>query len=240
MQSMNPDISAEDVSDEPVLVLMASALIGPTAWARVEHELSSRGWDVMTAPSADEADPATATEAALAYATAIPADRPVILIPHSNAGNFVPTLIEIRNVERVVFVDATIPMASGTQPLAPAEFLTALEPLADDDGILPPWTEWFDEPDVAALFPDAATRSHIEAAQAQLPLDFLRGELRIEAGWDRTPSSYLAFGGTYADDVARARALSWPVIELDGRHLHMVVDPAGVADAILTLIDPAG
>ena len=239
MQSFEPDITADDIPDEPVLVLMASALLGPAAWGPVESELLSRGWDVVIAPPADEVDPRTPAEAALAYATATPADRPVILIPHSNAGNFVPTLIEIRNVLRVVFVDATIPVASGSQSLAPANLLKTLEPLTDDDGLLPPWTEWFDERQIAALFPSRAMRFHIEAQQPQLPLKFLRSELQIDAGWDRTPASYLAFGGTYADETARARALSWPVTRLEGRHLHMIVDPVGVTDAILDLIPDA-
>ncbi|GGE83068.1 hypothetical protein [Mycetocola zhadangensis] len=236
MLSPEPNITANDIPDEPVLVLMASAALGPAAWGPVESELRSRGWDVVIAPSADEVDPRTPADAALAYATATPADRPVILIPHSSAGNFVPTLIEIRNVLRVVFVDATIPVASGKQPLAPPKLLKTLEPLADEDGLLPPWTEWFDEQQIATLFPSPAMRFHIEAQQPQLPLKFLRGVLRIDADWDRTPSSYLAFGDTYAAETARAQALGWPVTQLGGRHLHMIVDPVGVTDAILDLI----
>ena len=236
MQTPDPAITADEISDEPVLVLMASALLGPAAWAPVESELRSRGWDVVTAPPADEADPVTPADAALAYATATPADRPVVLIPHSNAGNFVPTLIEIRNVVRVVFVDATIPVASGTQQLAPPELLASLESLVDDDGLLPPWTEWFQSRQLDALFPNASTRFHIEAQQPQLPLAFLDAELSVEDGWDRTPASYLAFGATYASDLDRARALGWPVLQLDGLHLHMLVDPGGVADAIIQLL----
>lgn len=237
MQTPDPAITADDIPDEPVLVLMASALLGPAAWTPVESELRSRGWDVVTAPLADEADPVTPADAALAYATATPADRPVVLIPHSNAGNFVPTLIEIRNVVRVVFVDATIPVASGTQPLAPPELLASIESLVDEDGLLPPWTEWFQARQRAALFPDAATRFHIEAQQPQLPVSFLDAELAIEPGWNQTPASYLAFGSTYATDVDRARALGWPVLQLEGLHLHMLVDPVGVADAIIDLLD---
>ena len=236
MQTPDSPITADDIPDEPVLVLMASALLGPAAWEPVESELRSRGWDVVIAPPADEIDPQTPAAAALAYATATPADRPVVLIPHSNAGNFVPTLIEIRNVVRVVFVDATIPVQSGSQRLGPATLLATVEPLADTDGLLPPWTEWFTERQIAGLFPNPQTRFHIEAQQPQVSIDFLRGKLPIEAGWDRTPAGYLAFGDTYASDVSRARAQSWPVIQLNGRHLHMLVDPAGVADAILTLI----
>ncbi|PWC06983.1 hypothetical protein [Mycetocola zhujimingii] len=236
MQTPDPVVPAADVPDVPVIVLLASALLGPAPWEPVERELRSRGYDVIIAPPSDEADPVTPTDAALSYATAVPADRRVILVPHSNAGNFVATLIDIRVVACVVFVDAVIPVESGIQPLAPPTLLDRVEPLVDDDGLLPVWTDWFDEEDIARLFPDPATRFHIEAQQPQLPLKFLRGALRIDPGWDTTPAGYLAFGSTYADDVARARSRGWPVIELDGRHLHMLVDPVGVTDAILELV----
>ncbi|MCP2030112.1 hypothetical protein L1277_000176 [Okibacterium sp. HSC-33S16] len=237
MQTPDFTLMAEDIPDDPVLVLMSSALLGPAAWVPVEAELRARGRDVVIAPPADEADPETPADAALGYATATPADRPVILIPHSNAGSFVPTLIEIRNVVKVVFVDATIPVASGRQKIAPKNLVDALEHRADAEGFLPPWTEWFSEPDVAALFPTRALRTHVERQQPQVRWDFLTGELEIHPGWQSTPAGYLAFGSTYAAEMERARALSWPVRQLNGRHLHMLVDPPGVADAILALVE---
>jgi hypothetical protein len=237
MQTPDFAVTADDIPDEPVLVLMSSALLGPAAWVPVETELLSRGRDVVIAPPDDEVDPETPADAALGYATATPSDRPVILIPHSNAGNFVPTLIEVRNVMAVVFVDATIPVASGSQRIAPEPLLDSLDNRADEDGFLPPWTEWFGEREVASLFPSRALRSHIEAQQPQVQLDFLRGELEIHPGWESTPAGYLAFGTTYAAEIERARALSWPVRQLEGRHLHMLVDPRSVATAILDLIE---
>ena len=45
--------------------------------------------------------------------------------------------------------------------------------------------------------------------------------------WERGRCAYLAFGAeTYAEELARAGELGWPVRILDGaRHLHCVVDP---------------
>ena len=45
---------------------------------------------------------------------------------------------------------------------------------------------------------------------------------------DRRPTAYLAFGDTYADEVAFALAHRWPLSVLPGRHLQMLHDPAGV------------
>jgi len=233
MQS--PSVSREKSEEEPVVVLMASCLLGPAAWDPVALHLRSLGWEVIVAP--DEGfTPSTPEDAAQAYAAAIPSGHPVILVPHSNAGNFVPALIASRNVSSVVFVDAVIPVELGTQRLAPAALVAELEPLANEAGMLPPWTAWFDEADVAPLFTDPATRAHIEGKQPRLPISFLLGQLEIEAGWNKTPSAYLAFGSTYADEQKRAKGEGWPAVTLNGRHLHMLVDPERVASEIIALV----
>jgi hypothetical protein len=53
---------------------------------------------------------------------AIPADADVILVPHSNAGGYVPALAARRRVTGFVFADAVLPPASGTMPMVPEGF----------------------------------------------------------------------------------------------------------------------
>ncbi|RLV49037.1 hypothetical protein D9V37_10690 [Nocardioides mangrovicus] len=151
-----------------------------------------------------------------------------VLVPHSNAGYWVagrgPT----------VFVDAALPPPGAVRtPLAPPGLRTFLAGLADDDGLLPPWTRWWD--DVDALFPDAPARRAVEAEQPRLPLTWFDQEVDVPPAWAEVPSAYLAFGDTYAEETALARSLSWPVVVIDGAHLHMLHDPAGVAAAIVSL-----
>jgi len=55
------------------------------------------------------------------------------------------------------------------------------------------------------------------------------------AGWERLPAAYLGFGEAYAAEQARARAAGWPVSLLPGRHLHPVIEPTVVADAVTAL-----
>ena len=57
----------------------------------------------------------------------------------------------------------------------------------------------------------------------------------VPPGWAERPCAYLAFGDTYAEETARARDLGWPVEVLDGRHLHLLVDPDAVLEAVLRL-----
>jgi hypothetical protein len=161
-----------------------------------------------------------------AVATASPA---VVLVPHSNAGLAASVV-----GARTVFVDAAIPLSAGDTAIAPAGLLAHLERLADDDGLLPPWTQWWD--DLTGIFPDAATQAVVEAEQPQLPMSYFRARLRVPDGWAAAGRcTYLAFGDTYADEVTFARASGWPVRVLPGRHLHQLHDPAGVGAAVVDL-----
>ena len=222
----------------PALVLMGSVFLGPTAWEAVAARLAAQGWEVILTPLPDLSPLRSAEEAAAQYTASVPPDRAVILVPHSNAGNFVPALAALSNVVGVVFVDAVIPVESGTQPLAPATFLAELETMVGEDGLLPPWTGWFPPDDVEALFPDQETRARIESHQPRVPVSYLRDHLVITAGWDAVPAAYLAFGDTYGAELHRARDHGWPVTTLNGHHLHMLVDPDRVASEILNLVEP--
>lgn len=166
----------------------------------------------------------------------------LVLVPHSNAGLYVPALAARRHVVRAVFVDAGLPPgrpAGGcrdTVPLAPPALQGHLAALADADGLLPVWTHWWDTETVAGLFPDAATRAQLEAEQLRLPLDYFLGSVPVPPGWDTLRSAYLAFGDTYASERDAAQQRGWPTTTLDGNHLHQLSDPDGVADAIEDLL----
>ena len=107
--------------------------------------------------------------------------------------------------------------------------------LADEAGLLPPWTQWWPPEDTAQLFPDPATRASVEREQRRLPLSYFDGAVPSPAGWRDVPAGYLAFGDTYADERAFAERSGWAVETLPGEHLHMLVDPVSVADALTRL-----
>jgi hypothetical protein len=135
-----------------------------------------------------------------------------------------------------VFVDAILPGSTGRTPLAPETALPHLAALADSDGLLPPWTAWWDEADVAAMFPDDETRRRIEAEEPRRPLTYFSQSVDTPTGWDERPAAYVAFGDTYATERDDAESRGWPTLTLAGAHLHMLVDPDAVASAILGLV----
>jgi hypothetical protein len=164
-------------------------------------------------------------------------DGELVLVPHSNAGLYVPALAEGRDVTAIVFVDAALPSGDGgTTPVAPVGLVDFLRTLADDHGMLPPWTRWWDEPSLDALFPDDETRQRVQAEERSLPLSYFTGAVPTPP-WDHLRCAYLAFGDTYRDEVAQARSADWPVEVVDGGHLEMLHCPERVARRVVALAE---
>jgi hypothetical protein len=172
----------------------------------------------------------------------LPAGTEVVLVGHSNAGRFMPVVVAAidRPVKGCVFVDASLPAREGpTDAVAPA--LLEIVRRTAVGGRLPPWWQWWDEADVAPLFPDAATRRSICDEQPRLPLSYFEQHIPVPAGWDDRPCGYLMFGAdgndAQGDDgkAADARERGWRVEHLRGLHLHQLVDPDAVAAMIRTM-----
>jgi hypothetical protein len=222
----------------PSLALLPSPLLGPSVWQPVAQVLAGRGW--QTTRVAARGGVRAGQDVLDAFLAALPVEQDVVLVPHSNAGAYVPMMVQQRRVVACVFVDAVLPPRSGRVPLAPPAFLGALREMADDDRLLPPWTNWWDEADVAALLPDAEVRAQVEQEQQRLPVSYFEGSLPVPQGWDERPAGYLAFGETYAAEREDAARRGWPVRTLPAQHLHMLIDPEQVASELLTLIGRLG
>jgi hypothetical protein len=202
----------------------------------VTEELRAAGWAVLPTTGPEQA-PQTWADVVEHLLTQLPVEREVVLVPHSNAGLYVPGLRAQRRVVAAVFVDAGLPPSAGSAALAPAPLLDRLAALAGSDGRLPAWSDWWPPADVAGLFGSAGQQREVVAEQARLPLDYFRGTMPVPRGWDEgLPAAYLAFGETYAAERADAEKRGWPTLTLAGRHLHMLVDPAEVASALLELL----
>jgi hypothetical protein len=221
----------------PLVALLPSPFLGPSVWGPVAAELRTAGFEaVAVAIRTSVRVPADISEA---FLSALPPDRELVLIPHSNAGLYVPQLIVERDVLATVFVDAALPPPDGDAPVMSRPLTDRLTSLADDYGLMPPWTEWWGS-EVDGLFPNAEVRRQIEAEEPRRPLSYLRASVPIRAGWDASPCAYLAFGDAYAAEQSTVAQRGWPLALMSGQHLHMVVDPPGVAATILALLDQLG
>lgn len=229
------------MSDDAVtFLLMPSPLLGGSVWEPVAEVLRAGGHDARVV-SSSRTPPSSPNGVMAHLLAAVPPDGRFVLVPHSNAGLFVPFLVSQRSVVGAVFVDARLPPSSGTTPVAEDAFLEILAPLADADGVLPPWPRWWDDDTAASLYPTPEIRERIVQEAPRLPLAYYRASVTVPDGWERAlgagRGAYLAFGAAYRAECDEARRRGWPVVEVAGAHLHMLHDPEAVAEWIVRLAD---
>lgn len=135
-------------------VLLPSPLLGGAIWEPVATELRGAGQGVtVVALPGPVRSPGDVLEG---FLSSLP-DEPVVLVPHSNAGLFVPALVARSRVLATVFVDAALPPTDArTTTPASGAFYDFLAQRADASGVLPVWTQWWAEDEVGGLFPDMA------------------------------------------------------------------------------------
>ena len=211
--------------------LLGSPFLGREVWQPVAARLAGAGHEAVALAGRGSSP----EEVALAFAAGMPEDDELVLVPHSNAGLYVAGLIAARPVGGVVFVDAVYPGPGRTTPVAPPELVAELAGRVDGDGLLPPWTQWWPAAELDLVLPDEAVRARVVAGEPREPASYLSAREGTPPGWESVRGGYLAFGETYALEVDLAREWEWPVVALDGGHLHMLVDPDGVAAAIVEL-----
>jgi hypothetical protein len=225
----------------PAFVFVHSLLLGPSSWAPVAARLTALR-AVAVVPSLLEvadAEPPFWPWVAGRVADAVsrlPQGQPVVVVAHSNAGLLVPVIVQAarRPVAGCLFVDARLPSHAGPSPAASPERLDQLRAKAVE-GRLPQWTTWWDEHDVASLFPDPRTRAVVSAEQPRLPLSYYEQQIPVPAGWDDRPCGYVLFGRPYEPMAQESRERGWDVEQIPGGHLHQLVDPDTVADRIAAM-----
>jgi hypothetical protein len=219
----------------PQVALLASPLLGPAMWRPAADALADYGWQVLVCSRLPESPhgPAMILKHLL---DCLPDGPTLALGAPSNAGLYVPSLAAERCVVASVYADAALPAAIGATPLAPPEMRGCLQQLADEKGMLPPWTDWWDADEWVSLVPDATVRTAVAAEQHRLPLSYFLATIEAPAGWTSNRAASLAFGDTYDAERAEARRWGWPVDTLQGGHLHPLVAPHTVARTVNHLL----
>jgi hypothetical protein len=220
------------------LVILPSPLLGPVTYGLLASALAERGVPAFVAPlPAGEVTPAAVLDA---FAAASAEHGATVLVAHSNAGYYAPSVATGLGLP-VVFMDASLPAAGVPETLlAPAQFAEFIATLPRRDGLLPPWPSWWQRADVVPLFPDEGWLDRATREAPRLALEYFTTPVPVPAGWEARPAAYLAFGDTYAAEVTFAEQAGWVVRREPGHHLSHLAQPARVADLLLDLCAELG
>ncbi|MEV6632005.1 alpha/beta fold hydrolase [Actinoplanes sp. NPDC051470] len=219
------------MSPPVTLALVHSPLVGPLTWRAVAAELSGEFGVVV--PSAAGA---TQREIAEAVAASLDVDGPVILIGHSGAGRLLPRIARaVRSpVAGLIYADSALPEPGRSwMDTAPPERARHLRGLAED-GMLPPWHEWFPPEVLAETVPDPGVRSAFVREIPRLPLGYFT-EPGSPDRWTG-PAGYLLLSEDYRASAEQARRAGLPVAEVVSHHLAMLTDPVAVGAGLRELV----
>jgi pimeloyl-ACP methyl ester carboxylesterase len=165
--------------------------------------------------------------------------RSAILIGHSRAGPLLAAagVMAGDSVRGCVFVDARLPApGEAWMETVPSGFAVRLRGMADREGWLPPWPQWWGEDELVGLIPDPVVRESFVAGCPRVPLAMLEQVYRPAPRWRAGPAAYLQLSEAYAHEAATARELGWPVATVVSHHLALLTDPGRIARALHDLI----
>ena len=202
------------------LLFVHSPLVGPSSLRRDATEAARRGHEVALPDLTSMASSPSPHEryVRLATAAARTSTSPALVIGHSGAGAFLPTIG--RGLDRLaglVFVDAVVPPRTGAHrtPDAMRDLLNE----HTTDGLLAPWLDWWPPEVVRQLLADPADEAELRADMPHLPRSFYDLDVAVPDGWAKSPCAYLRLSTAYEAEAAEAAARGWPTAVLDSTHL---------------------
>ncbi|WP_346921570.1 hypothetical protein [Glutamicibacter creatinolyticus] len=218
------------------LLLLSSIFLQPSALLPLAEQLTGRGHQVEV----QGADPGEGAKEALEqYSAALDGLRlkveaePVLVIAHSNAGAYLPSLLDRFPGTRAIFLDAILPPFDGRSlALVPA---TLGEPLRGraEAGLLPRWSRWWPRASVRALVDSDADFAQLDEHCPRVAASYVDERLPVPAGWSaQAAAGYLLLSDGYLGDWERAVGSGWPAQRLQLGHLGFLRDPGQVALAL--------
>jgi alpha/beta hydrolase family protein len=166
---------------------------------------------------------------------------PLVLVGHSGAGPLLGAVGEgLRGPGRAVggylFCDAGLPRAGATRlellAAEDPEMAAAFRAELERGGRFPTWSD----AELAPLVPDPGARAALVGSLRPRGLEFFTEPLPAAPGWPEGSCGYLRLSAAYDHWAAEAVARGWPTTRLDAGHFHPLVDPDGVAAALLGVL----
>jgi len=224
----------------PALALIPSPFLGAESWRPVEAALLALGWRARAVDLAGADDDEGGHYRGYANLAAAQLLGPSILVAHSGGGGLVPAIAQAAQgqVARAIYVDALLPHPGRSWFDTAPPFLVEAIRNSMQDGRAAPWTSLVPSPLLEGMLPDPAVRASLARSCPAVAIAYLeeRAPNLPQRSFDGC-SAYLQLSPGYDTEAAAARALDWPVEQIEGHHLSIMTAPADIARAIGDLIN---
>jgi alpha/beta hydrolase family protein len=223
------------------LLFVHSPVVGPSTWTYTAEVLQEKGFGCVVPDLTDVATMSGPYYPKYAMAAAASVDGEsgtIVVVGHSAAGALLPAIAEAvgERVRGAVFVDAMLPQPGRSWfDTAPHGLEAQLRGLADD-GLLPPWYEWFPRGALAGLVPDPVRRRRLVAEIPRLPLAYFEEPAPPARFAESVACAFVRLGAPFDPAADKAQRLGWWVTRRDWDHLRMLSAPEAVADLIAQAI----
>jgi hypothetical protein len=222
------------------IVIIQGPLVGASGMIALAHRLRAQGLNVQVPDvlAGNETPPPwNAWSTHLMRLISLQAKMPV-LVGYSASPTLAAELATRIPTQGVVFLDGDIPPATGRVAPGSERLRRRLETIDDNDGRLPLWSDWFTTDEdravigITALQADAKAWDAFRRDQPQMTRDWFREEVDLRP-WGHVPAAYVQLSTLFDRSADDAEKRGWPVVRLNGTHLHPTLEPAETADAIL-------
>jgi hypothetical protein len=228
--------------DVPI-VLVTGPMVGTSSWARTAERLRAAGNRVDVPDVLDSLGRVPAWHVWGSHLIdLIDASLEPILIGRSAASILVADVATKMPVSGLVILDGHIPPAQGPTSPFGSNRRAFLNNLADEEGVLPRWSQWWKEPQSAAtmgidrLARDTKAFAAFEAERPRMSLGWFDDVIDL-AAWDHVPAGYIQTCAYYDRAAEDALRRGWPVKRLNGTHLHPTLEPDETAAAIAAVCE---
>lgn len=222
------------------IVLLHSPLVGPHSLEPLRDALAGAGdrCFLPSPPDRQSREPAWREWPAILLEQ-LPALESPIVIGHSMAGLLAARLAAEFDGAAMICLDANMPPAEGPTPPIDPGFRGFMETLPATDGVLPPWHRWWPNDVFEGVPVDPELRERIEAEIPALPLSWFDDAFDMP-DWSAADRAFIRLGAWFDEEANRAEAAGWPVVRIEGTHLHPSSRPKETAATIRQAIGAMG
>jgi pimeloyl-ACP methyl ester carboxylesterase len=161
-----------------------------------------------------------------------------VLVGYSASTTLAAELATRIPTQGIVFLDGDIPPATGRVAPGSERVRRRVEALADIDGRLPLWSDWYTTEEeravigISTLQANAKVWDAFKRDQPRMTRDWFCDEVDLPP-WGNVAAGYVQLCSFFDRSAEEAEKRGWPVVRLRGTHLHPTLEPEETAKAIL-------